>query len=171
MRSQRTRLQAWLWGEILLAALLGASLALFVSHPVLRTQYDAAALLLVLETTMALAGLLVAILAANRFAVDGRRTDLLLAAGFLVGSLSSAAFAIIPVLGGNSLQPSEAWAAALGGILGTAPSDSSPLWGEVGRAKRRPGEGPPCAAYARFGTAGTLPWLFSCWNVASHFLR
>ena len=111
MRSQRTKLQAWLWGEILLAGLLGASLAVFVSHPVLRTQYDASALLLVLETTMALVGLLVAILAANRFAVDGLRTDLLLAAGFLVGSLSLVAFAIIPVLGGRSLQPSEAWAA------------------------------------------------------------
>jgi signal transduction histidine kinase len=29
-------------------------------------------------------------------------------------------FAIIPVLGGNSLRPAEAWAATLGGILGTA---------------------------------------------------
>ena len=110
MRTQRTRLQAWLWGEILLAGLLGASLALFVSHPVLRTQYDAPALLLVVETTMALAGLLIAVLAANRFHVDGLRTDLLLAAGFLVGSLSTAVFAIIPVLGGNSLRPAEAWA-------------------------------------------------------------
>src|SRR5262249_54694776 len=107
MRKQRTRLQAWLWGEILLCGLLGASLALFVSHPVLRTQYDAPSLLLVLETTMALAGLLIAVLAANRFQVDGLRTDVLLAAGFLVGSLSTAAFAIIPVLGDGSLEPAE----------------------------------------------------------------
>jgi len=120
VRPQRTKLQSWLWGEILLAGLLGASLALFVSHRVLRTQYDAPALLLVLETVMSLAGLLVAVLAANRFAVDGLRTDLLLAAGFLIGSLSMAAFAIIPVLAGASLQPPEAWAAALGGILGSA---------------------------------------------------
>jgi signal transduction histidine kinase len=120
VRPQRTKLQAWLWGEILLSGLLGASLALFVSHPVLRTQYDDPALLLVLLTTTSLAGLLVAVLAANRFSVDGLRTDLLLAAGFLVGSLSTAAFAIVPVLGGNSLQPAEAWAATLGGILGTA---------------------------------------------------
>jgi signal transduction histidine kinase len=127
MRAQRTKLQAWLWGEILLAGLLGASLALFVSHPVLRTQYDEPALLLVLETIMALAGLLVAVLAANRFHVDGLRTDLLLAAGFLVGSLSTAAFAIIPVLGGSPLRPAEAWAATLGGILGTALVAAAPF--------------------------------------------
>jgi signal transduction histidine kinase len=126
-----------LWGEILLAGLLGASLALFVSHPVLRTQYDSPALLLVLETTMALVGLLVAILAANRFAVDGLRTDLLLAAGFLVGSLSLVAFAILPVLGGGSLQPSEAWAAALGGILGTALVAAAPFVGARSRSRDR----------------------------------
>jgi signal transduction histidine kinase len=137
MGPQRTRLQAWLWGEILLAGLLGASLALFVSHPVLRTQYDSPALLLVLETTMALVGLLVAILAANRFAVDGLRTDLLLAAGFLVGSLSLVAFAILPVLGGGSLQPSEAWAAALGGILGTALVAAAPFVGARSRSRDR----------------------------------
>jgi signal transduction histidine kinase len=135
VRHQRNKLQAWLWGEILLAGLLGASLALFVTHPVLRTQYDEPALLLVLETTMALAGLLVAVLAANRFHVDGLRTDLLLSAGFLVGSLSTAAFAIVPVLGGNSLQPSEAWAATLGAILGTALVAAAPF--VRGRSRNR----------------------------------
>ena len=137
MGPYRTKLRAWLGGEILLAGLLGASLALFVSHPVLRTQYDAPALLLVLETTMALVGLLVAILAANRFAVDGLRTDLLLAAGFLVNSLSLVAFAILPVLGGRSLQPSEAWAAALGGILGTALVAVAPFVSARSRARER----------------------------------
>ena len=38
MRQQRTKVQAWLWGEILLAGLLGASLALLLSHSGLRTQ-------------------------------------------------------------------------------------------------------------------------------------
>ncbi len=137
MRPQRTKLQAWLWGEILLSGLLGASLALFVSHPVLRTQYDAPGLLLVLETTMALAGLLVAVLAANRFSVDGLRTDLLLGAGFLVLSLSTGAFAIIPVLGGRSLHPSEDWAATLGGILGTALVAAAPFVGGRSRSRER----------------------------------
>jgi signal transduction histidine kinase len=137
MRPQRTKLQAWLWGEILLAGLLGASLALLLSHPALRTQYDEPALFLVLETTMALAGLLVAVLAANRFQVEGLRTDLLLAAGFLIGSLSTAAFAIIPVLGNGSLHPTEAWAAALGGILGTTLVAAAPFVPGRSRSRER----------------------------------
>jgi len=137
VRPHRTKLQAWLWGEILLSSLLGASLALLLSHPALRTQYDEPALLLVLETTMALAGLLVAVLAANRFHVEGLRTDLLLAAGFLVGSLSTACFAIIPVLGDGSLQPAEAWAAALGGILGTALVAAAPFVSGRSRSRDR----------------------------------
>jgi len=137
MRPQRTKLQAWLWGEILLAGLLGASLALLLSHPALRTQYDEPALFLVLETTMALAGLLVAVLAANRFHVEGLRTDLLLAAGFLIGSLSTAAFAIIPVLGNGTLHPTEAWAAALGGILGTTLVAAAPFVSGRSRSRDR----------------------------------
>ena len=137
MRPQRTRLQAWLWGEILLSGVLGASLALLLSHPALRTQYEAPAVFLVLETTMALAGLLVAVLAANRFQVEGLRTDLLLAAGFFVGSLSTGAFAIIPVLDAGSLHPAEAWAASLGSILGTALVSAAPLVPGRGRSRRR----------------------------------
>jgi signal transduction histidine kinase len=137
VRPPRTKLQAWLWGEILLCSVLGASLALLLSRPALRTQYEAPAVFLVLETTMALAGLLVAVLAANRFQVEGLRTDLLLAAGFLVGSVSTGAFAIIPVLGDGSLHPSEDWAAALGSILGTALVSAAPLVSGRGRSRRR----------------------------------
>jgi signal transduction histidine kinase len=117
---RRTDFQAWLWGEVLLTGLLGASLALFLVYPVLRTQYDKPELLLVLKTTMALAGVLVALLAAVRFSVEGRRTDLLLASGFLVVSLSTAGFGIVPVLGGGALPRPEAWAALIGGVLGQA---------------------------------------------------
>ncbi|HLX33358.1 MAG TPA: histidine kinase [Gaiellaceae bacterium] len=134
---RRTELQAWLWGEILLTGLLGASLALFLSHPVLRTQYDAPRLLLVLETTMALAGVLVAVLAAVRFSVDGLRTDLLLATGFLVGSLSLGAFAIVPVLDGGTLTRPEGWAALLGGILGQGIVAAAPFVGGRSRSRDR----------------------------------
>ena len=96
MEKRRSEYENWLWGEILLAALLGALLALFLSYPALRTRYDLPQLRLVLQTTMALAGLLVALLAAVRFSVEGRRLDLLLASGFFVISLSSAVFAIGP---------------------------------------------------------------------------
>jgi signal transduction histidine kinase len=98
MKRQRTELQAWLWGEIVLAGLLAASLALLVTHPALRTQYDRPQLLLVLETVL--------------------RTDLLLAAGFLIWSLSTVAFAIIPTLDGAPLSRADAWAALAGGIAG-----------------------------------------------------
>jgi len=116
VETRRTDLQAWLWGEVVLSGLLAASLALFLAYPALRTQYDRPQLLLVLETTMALAGVLVALLAALRFSAVGLRTDLLLAAGFLVGSLSTIAFAIGPVLGGGSLDRADGWAALAGGI-------------------------------------------------------
>jgi signal transduction histidine kinase len=118
VRTQRTELQAWLWGEVVLSGLLAASLALLLTYPALRTQYDRPQLLLVLETTMALAGILVALLAGARFSVTGLRTDLLLAAGFLIWSLSTVAFAIVPVLEGGSLDRADRWAALAGGIAG-----------------------------------------------------
>jgi signal transduction histidine kinase len=137
MGRSRTDFQAWLWGEILLTGLLGASLALFLSYPVLRTQYEKPELLLVLEATTAVAGLLVALLAAARFSVDGRRTDLLLAAGFLVGSLSTAAFAIVPVLGGGSLDRAEGWTALAGGIVGQGLVAVAPFVGGRSRIRDR----------------------------------
>ena len=49
VRRQRTELQAWLWGEIVLCGLLAASLALLLTYPALRSQYDRPQLLLVLQ--------------------------------------------------------------------------------------------------------------------------
>jgi signal transduction histidine kinase len=135
VKERRSEYENWLWGEILLAALLGALLALFLSYPALRTRYDLPQLRLVLQTTMALAGLLLALLAAVRFSVEGRRLDLLLASGFFVISLSSAAFAIGPQLGRGHVRPAEAWAALLGAILGQALIAAAPL--VKGRTKYR----------------------------------
>ena len=137
MRKQRTELQAWLWGEIVLAGLLAASLALLLSYPTLRTQYDRPQLLLVLETTMALVGVLVALLAGVRFSVTGLRTDLLLAAGFLIWSLSTAAFAIIPALGTASLNRADAWAALAGSIAGQGLIAVAPFAGGRSRLRDR----------------------------------
>ena len=135
MQKRLSEYENWLWGEILLAALLGALLALFLSYPALRTRYDLPQLRLVLQTTMALAGLLVALLAAVRFSVEGRRLDLLLASGFFVISLSSAVFAIGPQLGRGHVKPAEAWAALLGAILGQALIAAAPI--VKGRSKYR----------------------------------
>ena len=105
----------------------------------LRTRYELPQLMLVLQTMMALAGLLVALLAAVRFSVEGRRVDLLLAAGFLVTSLSAAAFAIGPRAAGQGLSPSAAWAALIGGILGrrSSPRLRSARWDAAGAATGR----------------------------------
>ena len=135
MNRLRTDFQQWLVGEVLLTCLLGASLALFIAYPVLRTQYDLPQLRIVLQTTMALAGLLVALLAAVRFSVEGRRTDLLLASGFFVVSLSAAAFAVGPLLGGGALHRPEGWAALLGGVLGQALAAAAPFL--KGRSRSR----------------------------------
>jgi len=127
--------EAWLLSETLLAGLLGASLALFLTHPALRTRWDLPELRLVLETTMALAGLLVAVLAAARFSAEGRRVDLLLASGFLVACLSSAVFQIAPRVGGAADRPSEEWATLLGAMLGNGLIAIAPF--VHGRTRRR----------------------------------
>ena len=137
MGRRRTEVQAWLWGEVVLSGLLAASLALFLAYPSLRTQYERPQLLLVLETTIALAGVLVALLAAVRFSVDGRRTDLLLAAGFLIGSLSTAAFAIVPMLDGAALDGADGWAALMGSIAAQALVAVAPFVGGRSRARDR----------------------------------
>jgi signal transduction histidine kinase len=135
VKETRSEYQSWLWGEILLAGLLGASLALFLAYPVLQTSWDLPELRLVLQTSMALAGLLVALLAAVRFSVEGRRLDLLLASGFFVSSLSAFAFSIGPQLGGATIKAPEGWAALLGGMIGQALIAAAPFL--RGRTKYR----------------------------------
>ncbi len=113
----RDDFQAWLWGEILLFGLLGAALALFLTQDNLQTQFSLPQLGLVLQTVMAFAGGIIAVLAGVRYAVEGRRLDLLLCTGFLIGSISTAAFAIAPVLDGHPLHRPEAWAGMVGRLL------------------------------------------------------
>jgi signal transduction histidine kinase len=108
--------QAWLWGEVLLIGLLGATLALFVAYPSLRNTYSLPQVRLVLDTAVTLAGAMVALLAGLRFSVEGRRLDLLLCTGFTAAATSTLAFSIAPVLGGHPLHRTEFWA-GLGGRL------------------------------------------------------
>ena len=63
-----------------------------------------------LDTAVVLAATIVAILAGVRFRVEGRRLDLLLAAGFSVAAAGTLAFAILPVMGGDPQGAPEAWA-------------------------------------------------------------
>ena len=86
-REERNAYQAWLWGEVLLLALLGAALALFVTYPSLRNTYELPQLRLFLDTAVTLAAGIVAVLAGIRFSVEGRRLDFLLCGGFFVAAV------------------------------------------------------------------------------------
>ena len=117
MREEENAYQSWLWGEVLLFGLLGATLALFVVYPSLRPTFDLPQVRLVLDTTVALAAVLVAVLAGIRFSVDGRRLDLLLCAGFSLAAGSTFCFAVAPVLGGHAPHRREMWALLWGRVL------------------------------------------------------
>jgi signal transduction histidine kinase len=128
--------QAWLWGELLLFGLLGAGLALFAAYPQISHAYDLPALRLVIDTAIALAAVLVAVLAGIRFTVERRLLDLLLSCGFFVAAASGFLFALAPVLGGDALQRPEAWAGVAGRVLATGLIAAAPfLRGRVATAR------------------------------------
>ena len=106
--------QAFLLGQVLLFGLLGASLAFFVAHRSLQTHWELPELRLVIQTAVTLAAGIVALLAGVRFGVEGRRLDLLLCTGFLVTAVSTFAFSIVPVVGGQPLHRAEGWAGVVG---------------------------------------------------------
>jgi signal transduction histidine kinase len=119
--------QAWLWGEVLLIGLLGATLALFVAYPTLRNTYSLPQVRLVLDTAVTLAAAIVALLAGLRFSVDGRRLDLLLCTGFTAAATSTLAFSIAPVLGGHPLHRTEFWAGVGGRLFAGALIAAAPF--------------------------------------------
>jgi signal transduction histidine kinase len=128
---ERDDYQAWLWGEVLLIGLLGASLALFVAYPSLRSTYALPQVRMVLDTAVMLAAAIVAVLAGIRFSVDGRRLDLLLCGGFGAAAAATLAFSIAPVLGGQPLHRTEAWAGIAGRLFAASLIAAAPF------AKRR----------------------------------
>src|SRR2546423_15649621 len=116
-RERRDDFNTWLGGEILLIGLLGATLALFLVYQDLHTSYDLPRLRLVLQTAMALAGGLVALLAGVRFSVGARRPDPLLCPGFPVRGVSPPAFWFGPPPAGKRLRGPRAWGGVIGGAL------------------------------------------------------
>src|SRR5437773_1926564 len=117
MRKEENAYQSWLWGEVLLFGLLGALLALFVTYPGLRPSFDLPQVRLVLNTMVALAAVLVAVLAGVRFSVEGHRLDWLLCAGFSLAAGSTFFFGIAPMLGNAPLHRREQWALIWGRVL------------------------------------------------------
>ena len=113
---RRDPFDTFLTGEVVLVALLGATLALFLSKSSLRSPYDLPQLRLVLWVLFAVGGGLIALLTATRFTVEGRRYDLLLCCGFSIISASWVAFAIGPEIVQRSESAPETWP-SLGGVL------------------------------------------------------
>lgn len=139
--------QAFLWGEILLFGLLGASLALFVAHRSLQTHWSLPELRLVIQTVIAFAAGIIALLAAVRFAVEGRRLDLLIATGFTVSGMTALAFSVAPVLGGQPIHRAEAWSGVVGRLFAATVIAAAPF--ARGRSKSGPGMlGTTCLASA-----------------------
>ena len=116
-RQRSDAYQTWLFGELLVLGLLGAGLVLFIAYPELREPYDLPRLRLFLDTTIALAATVVALLAGLRFSVEGRGLDLLLCSGFVAAAVSMVTFTIAPTLGGGEVANSEVWANVGGSVL------------------------------------------------------
>ena len=136
-RDQRAAYDAWLSGELLLFGLLGAALGLFIEYPSLRHAYDVPGLGLVLDTSIMIAGGIVAVLAGIRFSVEGRRFDLVLSGGFFVAAASLFLFEIVPVIDGPHPNRVAAWAAILGGLAATVLIAAAPWVRGVSKARRR----------------------------------
>jgi signal transduction histidine kinase len=143
---ERDRYQAWLWGELLLLGLLSASLVLFAANETLPTAYELPEVGLVVRTAILLAGTIVAVLAGVRFAVEGRRLDLLLACGFSVAAAGTFAFAIAPALDGDPVGSGETWADTAARLLAAALIAAAPF----------------AAGRARFGTLALRLALTAC---------
>jgi signal transduction histidine kinase len=129
------RFEGFLWGQVLLFGLLGATLALFLAYPTLRHPYSLPELKLVLATVFLLAGGLVALLSATRFGVEGRRFDLFLSTGFFITSVSWLAFSVVPSIAQADSRRTELWAAIIGRMFGWALIAAAPFVG--GRIQRR----------------------------------
>ena len=117
-RSQSYR--SWLVGELMLVALLASATALFAVRDTFTSAYALPDARLAFDTAIAVVAAIVAVLASVRFVVEGRVLDLLLAAGFLSIALGTAAFGLVPVLGGGSLGPEAAWSLIGSRLLGAA---------------------------------------------------
>ncbi len=129
------RFEGFLWGQVLLFGLLGASLALFLRYPTLRAPYALPELKLVLATVFLIAGALVAVLTATRFAVEGRRYDLFLCCGFSIASTSWLLFTVVPAVSHSAGSRTELWAAIAGRMVGWGVIAAAPF--VRGRAHHR----------------------------------
>jgi signal transduction histidine kinase len=127
MRSARATYLAWVRDELLLVALLGAALALFLASPALRDPHALPSLRLFLDTAVLLVSVIVSVLAYVRFSVERRRFDLYLLAGFFVTGATTLAFAVGPALDGGPIGPAEMWTGIAGRLTAAALIAAAPF--------------------------------------------
>ena len=127
----------WLLGLTLIVFLLAAAHGAVRRHgPRSRTRMRCRRRRLALETAMAVAAAAVAVLAGTRFAVEGRRVDLLLCAGFAVAALGGLAFDVVPSLGRDGPRSRRS-------VVGTARTRAFGVARRRGRLRDRASRGAP----------------------------
>ncbi|MFO7572636.1 MAG: sensor histidine kinase [Gaiellaceae bacterium] len=110
--------RSWLVGEVMLVGLLASATALFAVSDWLEPAYVVPEARLAMDTAVGVIAVIVAVLCAVRFLVEGRVLDLLLAGGFWSIALGTAVLALAPVVSGGALPPDAAWAAVGARVLG-----------------------------------------------------
>lgn len=152
--------RSWLVGEAMLVGLLASTIALFAVSDWLEPSYVAPEARLVMDTAIAVVAAIVAVLAAIRFVVEGRLSDLLLAGGFWSVALGASAFVLASLVGADSLPAEAAWGALGPRVLGAALIASAPFASARSAARRR--------LLALAGSAVTLAvaalWLPAAWT-------
>jgi signal transduction histidine kinase len=135
MENKRSTYVSWLLGEIVLIGLLAGAVGVFASNPAIPRTYALPETRLLLNMTIGLAAALVAVLTGVRFSIEGRRFELFLCAGFGVTAVSEIFFSVAPVLGGQPLHRTEAWAGTAVSLLGALLIAIAPF--SRGRARSR----------------------------------
>lgn len=130
------RYRSWLIGELVFVSLLAVGTVLLAATGRLD-GYQLPHARIALDTAVAVVASIVSILAATRFLVEGRGMDLLLAAGFVAIGVGTFAFAVIPVLSGDELRPSEAWAAIGASLIGAMLIAAAPFITRRSTGRRR----------------------------------
>jgi signal transduction histidine kinase len=162
VENARQTYRSWLFGELLLVALLASATALFAVRETFTSTYALPEARIAFDTAVAVVATIVAVLASIRFVVEGRVLDLLLGAGFWSIALGTAAFGLVPLLGGGTLDAEAAWSLLgsrlLGaGLIAVAPFTNRRL-GDRRRALLYTGVGVAAVLAAVAVVLGAPPW-------------
>ncbi|GIU93900.1 MAG: hypothetical protein KatS3mg012_0357 [Gaiellaceae bacterium] len=129
--------RSWLLGECMLVGLLASATALFAVSDWLEPAYVVPEARLAMDTAIAVVATIVAVLAAVRFVVEGRVSDLLLGAGFWSIALGTSTFVFATLVGGGSLPAEAGWAALGSRVLGASLIALGPVVESRVAARRR----------------------------------